>query len=1016
MTRTLTLLSLLAATAATNAEIPREALDAARARGGLIVHVGCGDADLTATLRAADRCLVHGLDVDAARVRRAREALRKRGLHGPVSVEPFDGSRLPYADNLVNVLVARDPARVPGKEILRVLAPGGAAWVNRAGGWEKTVKPPLDGTDEWTHYLHDASGNPVSHDRVVGPPRRVQWIGGPQHMRCHEHIPSIYTVVSTGGRIFYLVDEAPVASVRTPPRWRLIARDAYNGIVLWKREVGEWFPHIVNWGQTPRQLQRKLVAVGSRVYVTLGLHAPLTAVDAGTGETVRTYAGTAGTEELLCHRGLLLLAIRAVTPDRVKELDKMLAMTRRGKSPLDSRETAEPVVKRFREVERTGPRTILALDAESGRVLWRKTGPKASGLRLQTLSAIGDRVYYQLGRAVTCVDLQTGRERWSTPAGPMRALCADTVACADDQTVAALSAKDGTLRWKQPATLCQLRDAFLINGSLWLGGFKPYQGRRTGKRGPAWGPYFATQRDLATGKLLREIGTANPGHHHRCWQNKATDRYILAGRRGVEFYDLQSGEVRWHSWVRGVCKYGVMPANGLLYAPPHACGCYIAAKLEGFYALAPAEKTAKEEPAAPRLVKGPGSSKTPDSGFQVSEGDWPTYRGDAGRSGRTAVAVPASLRRAWQAEVGGTLTGLTVAGGKVFLASVEQHAVCALDADSGRAAWRFTAGSRVDLPPTIHRGRAVFGCRDGHAYSLRAADGALVWRFRAARRDRRIVARGRLESPSPVPGSVLVQDGVAYVPAGRSSYLDGGIDLHRVEPETGKLLSTTTIYSPDPETGRQPDHFGPCHMPGSLADALTSDGRYVYLRERVMSRDGAVQPKGEAHLFAMTGFLDDSWAHRSYWVFGTQGSMSTGCSGRSRTLIYGRLLAFDDAAVYGYGRSGVHWSNQLLDGPYRLFARERGEAKNRWAKPVPIVVRALLVAGPTVFIAGAADANGKASLIALSAAEGKELARYALDAAPVFDGLAAARGRLYVSLVNGRVICMGPAGAATASR
>ena len=120
-----------------------------------------------------------------------------------------------------------------------------------------------------------------------------------------------------------------------------------------------------------------------------------------------------------------------------------------------------------------------------------------------------------------------------------------------------------------------------------MGGFKPFEGRSTGKRGPAWGPYFVTQRDLATGEVLNHIEPENPGHHHRCYINKATDRYILGGRRGTEFIDLQTGEVLWHSWARGVCKYGVMPANGLLYVPPHACGCYTAAKLTGFNALAP---------------------------------------------------------------------------------------------------------------------------------------------------------------------------------------------------------------------------------------------------------------------------------------------------------------------------------------------------------------------------------------------------------------------------------------------
>ena len=40
----------------------RQILAATGVRGGLVVHVGCGDGTLTAALRASDSYLVHGLD------------------------------------------------------------------------------------------------------------------------------------------------------------------------------------------------------------------------------------------------------------------------------------------------------------------------------------------------------------------------------------------------------------------------------------------------------------------------------------------------------------------------------------------------------------------------------------------------------------------------------------------------------------------------------------------------------------------------------------------------------------------------------------------------------------------------------------------------------------------------------------------------------------------------------------------------------------------------------------------
>ena len=46
-------------------------------------------------------------------------------------------------------------------------------------------------------------------------------------------------------------------------------------------------------------------------------------------------------------------------------------------------------------------------------------------------------------------------------------------------------------------------------------------------------------------------------------------------------------------------------------------------------------------------------------------------------------------------------------------------------------------------------------------------------------------------------------------------------------------------------------------------------------------------------------------------------------------------------------------------------------------------------------------------LTAISAADGKTLKQYPLEADPVFDGMAAAQGKLYLAQKNGVVICFG---------
>lgn len=121
---------ILAATSA-HAESGAEILSNAGTTGGLVVHLGCGDGRLTAQLCADEQYLVHGLDSSAANVEQARRHIRSLGLYGRVSVEEFTPGRLPYADNLVNLLVIEDSSAVSRGEALRVLAPGGVAMIRR---------------------------------------------------------------------------------------------------------------------------------------------------------------------------------------------------------------------------------------------------------------------------------------------------------------------------------------------------------------------------------------------------------------------------------------------------------------------------------------------------------------------------------------------------------------------------------------------------------------------------------------------------------------------------------------------------------------------------------------------------------------------------------------------------------------------------------------------------------------------------------------------------------------------
>lgn len=52
--------------------------------------------------------------------------------------------------------------------------------------------------------------------------------------------------------------------------------------------------------------------------------------------------------------------------------------------------------------------------------------------------------------------------------------------------------------------------------------------------------------------------------------------------------------------------------------------------------------------------------------------------------------------------------------------------------------------------------------------------------------------------------------------------------------------------------------------------------------------------------------------------------------------------------------------------------------------------------------------HGGALLWAVCAKDGARLAEYPLDAPPIFDGMAAAGGCLYLSDMGGRIVCLEP--------
>jgi outer membrane protein assembly factor BamB len=288
-----------------------------------------------------------------------------------------------------------------------------------------------------------------------------------------------------------------------------------------------------------------------------------------------------------------------------------------------------------------------------------------------------------------------------------------------------------------------------------------------------------------------------------------------------------------------------------------------------------------------------------------------------------------------------------------------------------------------------------------------------------------LVSEGRIESAWPVHGGVLVVDGVAYFAAGRSSHLDGGIAVYAVDAATGTVLRAQKIVAED----RPSQKTGGAH--GALSDLLVLNGTSASMRQLqfnlVVPSDAppAGPPRQKLRVFATGGFLDDTWFNRIFW----------GVDGRG----LGQMVVTDGTAVYGiraYARPGdVNAHFKPGDRGYLLFAHnlrqprsrdtatrtkgKRGKAAlaDRWTVRIPVRAQSLVLAEDVLFAAGTPDTvdpddpwaamDGRlgGTMWAVSTEDGGRLAEYRFDAPPVYDGMAAADGRLYLSTQNGQVRC-----------
>ncbi len=342
-----------------------------------------------------------------------------------------------------------------------------------------------------------------------------------------------------------------------------------------------------------------------------------------------------------------------------------------------------------------------------------------------------------------------------------------------------------------------------------------------------------------------------------------------------------------------------------------------------------------------------------------------------------------------------------VAGKTLFLASSQADGVAAFDAETGDPLWRFFTDGPVRFAPTVWDDKVYFASDDGWLYCVSADRGDLVWKFRGAPSDRKVLGNGRLISAWPARGAPVVvpePNGGAVVYFGAGIWPFMGAFLYALDARTGVVRWSNggdgSIYM------RQP------HMTDAFG-GVAPQGRMAVVGDRLLVPCGRSVP---ACYDRRTGKLlhfrlaDDS-------KLGGGAEVVAG-----RTFFINGGGAFDLATGTYLGAVGDHavlaGDTLVTATPTELRAYAAAQSGPGPWKPSPSAVVPLpgveaLAATPSRLYVGTVN---RVLAVERPLTPGRPNVSWQtpIEGRPIH--LLAADGRLFVSTREGRLYCFGPTG------
>lgn len=928
---------------------------------GLALYLGAPDGKALAELAAGCGLQVQGLTGDRERADRLRAQLPSFKEAERLSAVWRRTAHLPYLDGLADLIVVEgwgggDAQGLALADVVRVLCPGGVAVLgsdsgsNAAALQAEAAKLPhvkaeaLARKGAWIRLarqfdpaLGDWCGGTAQGAVAVSSDRVVEPTTEVRWVNDPKYGATLDGYSNTGSY--------SIGCFAAGRNFFMEAEYTRPGVTQYFLGARNAFNGCVQWRVPVPDRSAMVAADEQRVYVSEGKE--LVARDAASGAALLNFGP--GSRGRYTHHTRDKLIVCVYTPLTVYEKATGKKIWSRG----NYGQVHAPAY-RGNTMYLAGP-GVEALNIDDGKTLWKAAPPE--------LAAPGGAyrgVWQKGGTLYVLFDYAEGEQKFTR--------------------LLALNADDGAVRWSDTRPR---HGAHILpfDDQVWL-----VQEAKADKQVN----YVFTALDAGTGK---ELKTVTAGKGTGCWGPRASDGYILWSR--ANFLNRKTFETREFFGVRSSCSVGQIPAFGLVHYGPHTCNCYIA--LRGIVALGGPSRLPKGT-AQPQVFKGTDAP----AGAPASATDWPVYRGGGTRANSRAADLPAQLKLKWSALAGGSeLPQATGANGLVFIAAAEQHRVAALDLETGKEKWSFTAEGRVSVAPTYHEGLCLFGDHAGWAYALDAATGKPVWQAQGAPEQKYMSAFGQFESAWPVKSGVLVLNGVAYFVAGRIGTLEGGVYVLGVDAKTGAVLATQNFNDAD-KWERYP----------KTADLLQCDGNsLIGWGKGLATAAPAPKPAGKPAPPSKMLKFGSTWQGPNALLDMLKPMNPAGTymkTAPSDGKVSGEFISFDAQRTVATGRR-ITGKKDAEDGRGVVTLSSGGAAK--WSQTgTGLHMQGVVLAGGRVYAAGLHefhDPKEPAGLCVLAAEDGKILQQLKLDAAPANDGLSAVGNKLLVTTVDGRVLCFG---------